>query len=146
LMRIVDEEMPAQGSISQALGNVRWHSRGRFLSRQVSIEPGEEETLVRVEERFEHRLRAMIHAIPSSYATMLGFIVGMEQIGGAPWGIGLGIAAGAGVFAVSGRIWNWVSRRSRARVELLSDRLAADASERAEPRPSPEQIPSGEAP
>jgi hypothetical protein len=130
LMRIVDREMPVQGAISEALGSVRWHSGTRFLSRQVSIEPSDAETIIRVEERFEDRVRAMMQLIPSFYGGMLGFVIGMEQLGGAAPGIALGLAGGVGVFAVAGRVWKWVSRRSRTRVEELADQLSAEASAR----------------
>jgi hypothetical protein len=130
LMRIVDREMPAQGTVTEALGTVRWNSGGRFLSRQVSIEPTPKETLIRVEERFEERVRTMVHAIPSSYAGFLGFIVGLEQLGGQVPGFALGLFSVAVTFAIAGQVWNRVSRNSRARVENLADALSAEASER----------------
>jgi hypothetical protein len=144
LMRIVDREMPVQGAISEALGSVRWHSGTRFLSRQVSVEPSEAETIIRVEERFEDRVRAMIHLIPSFYGGMLGFVVGMEQLGGAAPGIALGLAGGVGVFALAGRVWKWVSRRSRTRVEALADQLSGEASTRLESVGGPDRsLPPG---
>lgn len=137
LMRIVDREMPAQGTVTEALGTVRWNSGGRFLSRQVSIEPTVKETLIRVEERFEQRARTLVHAIPSSYAGFLGFIVGLEQLGGRAPGIALGLFSAAAAFAIAGQVWNRVSRNSRARVEALADELSSEASKRL-PGPSEE--------
>jgi len=39
LIRIVDEEVAAQGTVTEALGRIRWTSNSRFLSTQVSVEP-----------------------------------------------------------------------------------------------------------
>jgi hypothetical protein len=143
LMRIVDREMPAQGTITEALGSVRWNSGDRFLSRQVSVEPTLKETLIRVEERFEERVRTMVHAIPSSYAGFLGFIIGLEQLGGRGPGFALGLFSAASVFAIAGQVWNRVSRNSRARVEALVDELSAEAAKRLpEPGEETPKLPS----
>lgn len=135
LVDVIDAEVPDQGTVGEALDSVRWTSAGRFVSRQVVVQPGERETVIRVEERFTDRIRAVIHAIPVTYGAGIGLVVGAEALAG---GAGLGVAtavAGAAVGAGIGRgIWNLVRRNSRRRVESLAERLGEEASRLVESR------------
>ena len=127
IMRLVDERVPAQGTIGEALGSVRWNSADRFLSRQVSVEPSAGETLIRVEERYSDRFRAALHAIPSSYGVFAGLVVGVELLGGVGFGAVLAGAAGATAWALARGAWGVISRRSGRRVKELSDALQSEA-------------------
>jgi hypothetical protein len=129
LVQAVDREVPAQGTVTEALGAVRWNSQGRLLSRQVSLEPGEGETLIRVEERFEARVRAMLHGIPAGYAAMAGFITGVELLGGAGPGFFLGALSSVAGWAIGGAVWKEVARRSKRRVHALAEVLQAETGE-----------------
>ncbi len=128
LVRTVDQQISAQGSVSEALGSVRWSSSGRFLRHQVSFEPSRDETIVRVEERYEGQVRTMIHAIPTAYAAMIGLVLGIEGIGGAVPGVLLALFFAALAWVVGGFIWGGVSRRSGRRAHELADTLVAEAS------------------
>lgn len=127
LVRVVDARVPAQGTVGEALGSVRWTSPGRFLSHQVSLEPGEGETVVRVEERYADRVRALLHVIPAVYGAGIGLPVGVEVLGGAGAGVLLAGALGAAAWALGGVAWRVVAARSRRRVRALADELAERA-------------------
>lgn len=127
LIRRVDEQVPAQGTVAEALGAVRWSAPGRFLSRQVTLEPGRGETVIRTEERYQDRVRAMAHFIPMAYATFIGGIFGAEAIGGAAPTILLAGIAGGAVWTAARAVWNRVSRQSHHRVRTLADELADEA-------------------
>jgi hypothetical protein len=131
LVRIVDQRVPAQGTAVEALGSVRWSAPGRLVSRQVSLEPSRGETLIRVEERYAHRVRGMLHGIPAAYGALFGWVIGLESIGGVAPGLILGAALAAGAWGLGGVIWNAISRRSRGRVEILAEELAHEATRRA---------------
>lgn len=130
LMRLIDERVPAQGTVGEALGTFRWTSGGRFLSRQISVEPNPDETLVRVEERFSARARAALHLVPAGYGLAFGPVIGLEALGGGP-ATAIAMAAGLGAvgWAIGRGIWEVVSARSRRRVAELSDVLEAEAGE-----------------
>lgn len=127
IMRLVDERVPAQGTIGEALGAVRWSATDRFLSRQVSIEPSEHETLIRVEERYTDRFRGALHAIPTVYGLFAGMVVGIEVLGGAGLGVLLAGAAGGSAWALARGAWTTICRRSAKRVRALSDVLQGEA-------------------
>lgn len=128
LVRIVDQEIPAQGTVGEALGSVRWTAPGRLLSHQVSLEPSGEETIIRVEERYADRLRAILHGLPAAYGAMFGLAIGLEAIGGLAAGVLAPLGLGAVGWGLGGLIWRIVSARSQARVHALAERLSAEAA------------------
>jgi RNase P/RNase MRP subunit POP5 len=127
LVRVVDQRVPAQGTVAEALGAVRWNAPGRFLSRLVSMEPSRGETVIRVEERYSQRFRAALHGVPTAYGAMIGWVIGLETVGGALAGVLLGGLLGAAGWAVAGVVWHEISRRSQRRVDALADELTAGA-------------------
>jgi len=129
IMRLVDARVPAQGTIGEALGSVRWSSADRFLSRQVSVEPSAGETLIRVEERYSDRFRGALHGIPTVYGLVAGFVVGLEFLGGAGAGAILAGVAGASAWAIARGAWRTISRRSGRRIKALSDVLQGEADQ-----------------
>jgi hypothetical protein len=141
LMRLVDEQVDDQGTFAEALGSVRWTSKGRFLSSlstQVSLEPSQGETLIRVEERYSQALRGILHGLPASYGAVFGLVFALE-------GLNLGLAPGS-LFAlattlagwgIGTSIWRVLSARSRNRVQKLAEILGLRAKE-ITPAPSEE--------
>jgi hypothetical protein len=127
LVQQVEDAVGKPGTVTEALGTVRWTSADRFLTTQVSIAAGSSETTITVHERFEDRIRPILHGVPTSW----GAIIGMAVAGGIGLGtlplvalIGAGAVAGLG----AGRaVWTRLAKRSRDRV----DRLANDLSEQA---------------
>jgi len=132
LIRVVDAEVRDQGTVQEALGHVRWTSQGRFLSTQVSLEPGGGETLMRVEERYNDAIRGILHGIPAGYGVIFG-------LAGATEGLNLTLGPGALLVAASAAagwgvgaaIWRRLARGSRSRVQKLAERLGLRAREMA---------------
>jgi hypothetical protein len=129
LMRVVDQEVEAQGTVVEALGGVRWTSNTRFLSTQVSVEPSGDDTLLRVEERYSQSVRGPLHGIPTGWAAMVGLIVGVEQLALA-WPLVLVLMVVTGILGwVTGDlIWRGVSAGSQKRVRALTERLTTEAT------------------
>ncbi len=129
LIRLVDERTDAAGSVTEALGSVRWTSSDRFKSTRVSITPGEAETAIEVVEKVTPRLRRVIHLIPPVWGVALSgaILSGMPpSAGGTAMTVGLGVAAGV---AVGRGAWNLLSRQSERRVRRLAERLADAGAE-----------------
>jgi hypothetical protein len=128
LMRVVDGQVSAQGTVVEALGAVRWTSHGRFLSTQVSVEPADGETLLRVEERYSDSIRGPLHGIPAAWGLILGLALGLEV-----WGLVLPIALvlalvlGTAGWTVGNLVWRVVAARSGSRVARVADQLATEA-------------------
>jgi len=130
LMRLVDSEVDDQGTVVEALGAVRWTGKGRFLSTQVSLEPGGGETLLRVEERYNPGIRGILHGIPASYGLVFGLAWALEglNLGLAPGSL-VALTAALGSWGVGGTIWRVISSRSRTRVQRLAEMLRLRAQE-----------------
>lgn len=130
LVRVIDEEVVDQGTLQEALGQIRWTSQGRILSTQVSVEPGRGETLIRVEERYSDAVRGILHGLPASYGLIFGLAGALEGLDLALLpGISLAVASAAAGWGLGGAIWRWVSSGSRARVRRLGERLGQRAKE-----------------
>jgi hypothetical protein len=133
LVRLVDEEVHGQGTVQEALGHVRWNSQGRFLSTQVSLEPGDGETLIRVEERFSGAVRGAIHGIPAAYGLIFGLAGALEGLNlGFAQGALLALATTVGGWGLGGVAWRALSAGSRKRVRRLAERLGLRARELAD--------------
>jgi hypothetical protein len=137
LVEVVDAEMPAQGTVGEALGAVRWTSSNRFVSRQVVMQPGDAETVVRVEERFTDRIRAVIHLIPATYGAGGGLALGSELLGAVGPGIPVALAGAALGFGLGRAIWKVLRRASSRRVESLTDKLGEEAAALSESSTTP---------
>lgn len=138
LIAVVDEHVPAQGSVGEALGLVRWSVSDRSLSRQVAIKPSVQETLIRVEERYSDAVRGILHGLPTAYGLVFGMAIGLNAIGGLLPGAMVSVALGAAGWGLGRSIWNALLRRSRRRVDVLADALVAEAIQLRESAGSPE--------
>lgn len=128
LVRLVDERVPAQGTVTEALGTVRWSARDRHLHRQVSLEPGTDETLIRVEERWTDRIRAVVHGLPTAWGAMFGLPLGGELLGGGiAWIVAPVFLAAVG-FVLGRLVWEAMARRSGTRTWALAEEIAGVAS------------------
>ncbi len=124
LIALVDERADGAGSVSEALGSVRWTSRDRSKSTQVSLTPREGETVIHVVEKAAPQLRALFHGLPTAWGAMIALAAAAPF--GLPGAALLGIVAGGAVGGLgAGRLsWAWRSAKSRQRVERLADLLA----------------------
>lgn len=129
LMRVVDREVNAQGTVVEALGGVRWTSNTRFLNTQVTIEPSGEDTLVRVEEHYSDMVRGPLHGVPGGYGALFGMVIGLEGLQLiAPLVVVIAfLGAMVGLFA-GNIVWRALSHGSHKRVQALADRLTTEAS------------------
>jgi hypothetical protein len=129
LIRIVDQEVADQGTVQEALGTVRWTSQGRFLSTQVSLEPSQGETLMRVEERYTEAIRGAIHGIPASYGFLLSLVAALEGLNlGFPIVPILGVVGAVVGWSLGDLLWRGLAKKSRSRVRALAERLSQTAS------------------
>ena len=134
LIRVVEEQVDATGTVTDALGTVRWTSmaRGhRFApTMQVSLTPAEEETQVQVVQRYPAQLRAILQFLPTSWGVMIGGVIAASAAVGVASGIGL--AAGAGIlgFGIGRTVWRAVSRRNERDVERTMQAVVGAAKER----------------
>ena len=127
LIRLVDEETDSTGTVSEALGSVRWTSGDRFHSMQVSLTPQNDETVIQVVDKIRPRLRNVIQWMPVAWGAMLAapFI---DAAGQTVTGVVLALAAGVAVGGGIGRfVWSHVSARNRERVERLAAELSRHA-------------------
>ena len=98
LVRLIDERTDSAGTISEALGSVRWTSDDRFKSSLVSITPEGGETTIQVVEKARPRMRRIFHALPAAWAAMLAApILGAASLGplGTVGAVALSLVTGA---------------------------------------------------
>lgn len=129
LIQLVDDHIDTAGTVSEALGSVRWTSSDRFKSTRVSITPEGGETAIQVEEKASPRLRRIFQLMPAAWSVMIAspMIAALDlPVAGLALGVGLSLGAGA---AIGRAAWNLKSARSGRRVERLAKRLAHEAYE-----------------
>jgi hypothetical protein len=127
LVATVDEEADGTGSVTEALGSVRWTARDRFKSTRVSITPRDGETAIEVVEKAEPRLRRIFNLLPAAWGPMMAapLIASM----GDPLGmIGVGLASALAGIVVGRGAWTVVSAASDRRVKRLAGTLADEAA------------------
>lgn len=127
LVQSIDELVDAPGTVTEALGTVRWTARDRFLTTQVAVGPGDGGTLLKVHERIDPRFRAILHIVPTGWGGIAGLGIAASA-GLATIPAAAVILSCAAVGTAAGRgVWEILSERSRRRV----DRLVSDLSNRA---------------
>ncbi|MDX1492582.1 MAG: hypothetical protein R3253_00805 [Longimicrobiales bacterium] len=128
LMAVVDERTDSAGSITEALGSVRWTGRDRFKSTRVSVTPKDGETAIEVVEKAEPKMRRIFHLVPPAWALMLAGPFAAEFVASAAGTIGLIVLAVAVGIGVGRGAWTLVSELSRRRVQRLAEELADEAA------------------
>lgn len=127
MIRVVDGAAELQGTVTEALGEVRWTGRDRFHSAQVAVSPEADETVLRVEERFVPRVRRIATLLPTAWGAMLGVgLGGPAGLLGLPL-LAAAVAGGAVGFGVGRVFWRALCARSQARVDALMQRLVQRA-------------------
>ena len=131
LIEVVDQQVPEDGIVTEALGTVRWTGRGKLRSTQVSVGPSGDRTRIQVTRRFREQIRPMLHLIPGVW----GLVGGMGVAAGLGFSGGLvaGVAAGGTLLGAGiGRtIWHILSagsaREVKRLVRELSQRIRTDS-------------------
>ena len=147
LIAAVDEHADGTGSVTEALGSVRWTARDRMKSTRVSITPRDGETAIEVVEKAEPRLRRIFHLLPAAWGVMFAGAA-VAAVPGGPLAAAA-IAGGAAlVGAGAGRTaWNVLSAFSDRRVHRLAEQLAREADRLPAAGESPreaDRVPAGE--
>ena len=129
LIRVVDDETNSVGAIAEALGSVHWTTGDRSHSTQVSLTPGNGETVIQVVEKVQPRLRRVSQLMPAAWGLMFtGGMIGAMDLNAL--GTSLGLAASVLLGGGLGRLlWNRLSARSGERVERLAAALSRHAYE-----------------
>lgn len=127
LIRSVEERAGRSGSLTEALGTVRWHSSAGLWTTDVTVTVRDGETRIGVSERVVSDRRKLFQVLPPAWGAMAGMIVA-GALGAGPMGI-LGLLAGGSVlgFGIGRAIYESRSRASRERVQRLATTLAEDA-------------------
>lgn len=128
LIQVVDDRAPSDGIVTEALGTVRWTATDRFRSTQVTLAPAGDETRIQVTQRFNGRVRPILHLLPAAWGgiAVMGIGAGLGFVG-AP--LAALVAGGAIVGGGVGRVvWHMLSAHSGRGVERLADELATDAA------------------
>lgn len=131
LIRITEDSVDATGTVSEALGTVRWtsvSSAHKFAhTTQISLSSNSGETQIQVAQRYPAGLRAVLHFIPAAWGAMLG--AGVAASTGAIGMVGVGVAAAALGIGIGRGIWQLLARRSERQVEEVATALANAASD-----------------
>jgi hypothetical protein len=121
LIRMVDDQATTPGTVTEALGSIRWTSRDRFRTRQVTLTPGDDETSIQVSETASSRMARITHLVPVGVGLMLASSLSavMPLLAMV---VGVVVGLGAGRF-----VWNQLARKSAQRVQDLASELAREA-------------------
>jgi len=132
LIQMVDAQTDSAGTVSEALGAVRWTASDRFMGTQVHFAPGDDHTSIEVLEKASPRLRRVLHLLPTAWGLMLGgsavSAMSLGTLGGTEMAGIAALSAAAGL-GVGRAAWTFLSRRSGRRVHKLAEILATTAAE-----------------
>ena len=138
LIRVLEEAMDQSGTVTDALGTVRWTSltpdQHFDPTTQVSLVPKQGETQILVVQRHPAAMRALLHILPPiwSGALFAAIAAGMKA-GDSFIAMGLAIFAMIGV-AIGHVIWQTIGERSERKVRDVADTLAIAARDLAAER------------
>ncbi|MDH3497533.1 MAG: hypothetical protein OER21_12295 [Gemmatimonadota bacterium] len=131
LVGIVEEQVDVTGTVTEALGTVRWTSipsGHKFAGTvQVSVSSGGQETQIQVVQRYPRGLRAILHFLPGAWGGLLG--AGLAASGAlAPLAVvGVGAAAAALGVGIGRAVWQTLARRRDRLVHTIATELVAAA-------------------
>lgn len=134
LVHAIEDRVEATGTVTEALGTVRWTSVGRGhkfdRTTQVSIHSKADETQIQVVQRYPSGLRTVLHALPGMWGAMIGGALAASAGGiSTATGVGLGLGLAAVGVGIGRSIWTVLARRSAAEAERVADALVAAARE-----------------
>lgn len=127
LVAVIDREVDGAGTLSQALGSVRWTASERLRDTQVRISAGANQTTIEVVEKTRPRLRFVMQVIPA----MWGVIAAMPALASgvsAPLGTAIAVASAVAGGLMGRGAWTAMAHRSDERVHRLAESLADQAS------------------
>lgn len=127
VVRAIDDHVDAPGTVTEALGSVRWTTRDRWMTTQVAVAPGAAGTTIKVHERIDPRVRGLLHILPTFWGALAGVAISASAAVAVLPGAAI-VAGCALVGGATGRgIWEILSERSQRRVDELAGELAEHA-------------------
>jgi hypothetical protein len=130
LLSIIRRVTRDPGKPSDLAGALEWRSSTGYSSLAVTIAPGKDEAVIRVEGEFGGQ--KMVSYLIAGAATGLATLAALGS--GNPV-VAAGVAGGVGLLSVTGArlLWGRLARRAEERVSQLRDALAAGLGKRAGP-------------
>ena len=133
LIRVTEDSTDATGTVTEALGTVRWTSipsAHKFdRTTQISLSSNSDETQIQVVQRYPAGLRAILHFLPGSWGALIGGAVAASMGVTAIGTIGVGVGAAAIGMGIGRSIWQLVARRSERQVEEIATALVTATGE-----------------
>ncbi len=133
LIHVIENHVDATGTVTDALGIVRWtsvsreHKFGRSI--QVSLSTSPNETQIQVVHRYPSGLRAVLQVLPGLWGAGLGAaVVGSLGLAFVP-AIGVVVGAAALGAGIGRSVWHAIARRSEREAEKVAAELVAATSE-----------------
>ncbi len=137
LIRLVEEKVDLTGTVSEALGTVRWtsHPRGNKFERtiQVSLTAGRAATRIEVVGRHPAALRGLLQLLPAGWGAMIGGAVVASAATGLLASLAVTVGALALGFGVGRTIWQLLARHNRRQVHRIAADLVDEATRLARP-------------
>lgn len=127
LIAIADRDVSGAGTLSEALGSVRWTASDRFRDTQLRITPGDDQTTIEVVEKTRPRFRVVFQAIPAMWGVIAAMPVLASGIG-VPIAAAIAVASGLAGGLMGRGAWKAMAHRSDVRVHRLAASLADEAS------------------
>lgn len=127
LMHSIEARAGRHGTVTEALGTVRWSSTAGMWTTDVAVTARDGETRIGVHERIVEDRRKLFRILPPAWGAMAGLIVAGSLAVGALGIIGLTAAGALLGFGIGRAIFRSRSEASRERVERLAMALAEDA-------------------
>jgi hypothetical protein len=132
LIRVLEEAMDQSGTVTDALGTVRWTSLTpdqRFdPTTQVLLLATKGETQISVVRRHPAMMRVFLHVMPAVWSSALFVAIGAGGFHAADQVLAIGGALFAFIGAGIGHsIWQGIGERSALKVQDVADRLASAA-------------------
>jgi len=129
LVQRVEDRIGRPGTVTEALGTVRWTSKSGLWTTQVTLDSTDEGTRVGVHDRLQQQGGRAFYVLPGFWGGMIAFGVAMS-VGLATVPVTGIVVGGTAVGSLIGRtVLDRLSRRSRDRVERWAGELAEDARE-----------------
>ncbi|HSM16410.1 MAG TPA: hypothetical protein VK845_05350 [Gemmatimonadales bacterium] len=136
LIGVIEDRVDAAGTVTEALGTVRWTSIGRGhkfdRTTQVSLTAADRETQIQVVQRYPSGFRAVLHGLPTAWGAMIGGAVAASVAVAPLVGIGIGLGGAALGLGIGRSVWQMLARKSAREVERVAGELAEAAREMAE--------------
>ena len=137
LIGVIEDRVDATGTVTEALGTVRWTSIGRGhkfdRTTQVSLTAADRETQIQVVQRYPSGLRAILHGLPTAWGAMIGGAIAASAAVIPVVGIGIGLGGAALGLGIGRSVWQALARKSAREVERVAGELTEAARELSEP-------------